>query len=83
MPCGVEIFGEWALYLVYLHAVFNPAIYLGFSEKYCRGMKTFHWSCLSRLAEKRSGCNQVETLQIKDKKRRIRHVVLLAQGQDL
>ena len=83
MPCGVEIFGECALYLAYLQSSVNPAIYLGFSENYRQGMKKFLWSCLSRLVEKRSGCNQVETPQIKDTKRRMRHVSLVAQGQEL
>lgn len=83
VPCGVEIFGECALYLAYLQSSVNPAIYLGFSENYRQGMKKFIWPCLSRRSEKRSVCNQVETPQIKDRKRRMRHVVLVAQDQDL
>ena len=84
IPCGVEIFGECALYLAYLQPSINPAIYLGLSENYRQGMKKFVWHCLSRLAEKRPGCNQGETPQIKDTKRRMRHVVLVAhQGQDV
>ena len=83
VPCHVEIFGECALYLAYLQSSINPAIYLGFSEKYRQGMKKFVWPCLSRFAEKRSGCNQVETPQLNGTKRRLRNAVLVAQGQDV
>lgn len=83
VPCDVEIFGECALHLAYLQSSINPAIYLGFSENYRQGMKKLIWPCLSPFANKRSGCNRVETPQIKDTKRRLRHVVLVAQGQDV
>ena len=83
MPCGVEIYGECALYLAYLQSSVNPAIYLGFSENYRQGMKKFLWPCLSRLTEKRSACNQVDTPHIKDTKRRMRDVAFVAEGQDL
>ena len=83
MPCGVEIFGECALYLAYLQSSVNPAIYLWFSENYRQGVKKFLWPCLSRLDKKRSACNQVDTPQIKDKKCRMRDLVLIAEGQDL
>ena len=75
-PCGVEIFGECALYLAYLQSSINPAIYFVFSENYRRGLKKLIWP----LTKKRPISNQID---IKDSKRRLRHDVSIVQAQDI
>ncbi|XP_078370784.1 QRFP-like peptide receptor [Oculina patagonica] len=84
VPCGVEIFGQFALYLAYFQSSINPAIYLGFSENYRQGLKKIIWPCLSPITYKRSDSKQIETPQFKNNKRRFRHVsVVRAQDVEL
>lgn len=82
VPCDAEIFQECALYLAYFQSSVNPAIYLGFSENYRQGLKKTIWCCLSPFTNKQSGSKQIETPQIRDTKRRLRHVTVV-QAQDV
>ncbi|KAL9972685.1 hypothetical protein ACROYT_G019042 [Oculina patagonica] len=85
VPCGVEIFGQFALYLAYFQSSINPAIYLGFSENYRQGLKKIVWPCLSPITYYRSDSKQIETRpQIRNTKRRLRKVsVVKAQDVEL
>ncbi|XP_022788262.1 neuropeptide FF receptor 1-like [Stylophora pistillata] len=47
IPCHMETFGEWALYLAYLNSSVNPVIYFTFCENYRNGFYKLIWPCLS------------------------------------
>ena len=47
IPCYMETFGEWALYLTFLNSSVNPVIYFTFCENYRNGLYKLFWPCLS------------------------------------
>lgn len=52
IPCYMETFGEWALYLTFLNSSINPVIYFTFCENYRNGLYKLFWSCLSPFSDK-------------------------------
>ena len=52
IPCYMETFGEWALYLTFLNSSVNPVIYFTFCENYRNGLYKLFWPCLSPFSDK-------------------------------
>ena len=52
IPCSIQIFGQWALYLAYLNSSVNPVIYFVFCENYRKGLRNLIWPCLSPSSDK-------------------------------
>lgn len=52
IPCYMENFGEWALYLTFLNSSVNPVIYFTFCENYRNGLYKLFWPCLSPCSDK-------------------------------
>ena len=85
IPCGVEIFGQWALYLAYLNSSVNPVIYFVFCENYRKGLTKLIWPCLSPFSnyqhsDRTRGTVEID-MQFQDTKRRSRRGLLHDQAQ--
>ena len=83
ISCGVEIFGQWALYLAYLNSSVNPVIYFVFCENYRKGLVKLFWPCLSPFRNNQHSSRSKDTVEIElqfhDPKRRSRRALLRDQ----
>lgn len=81
IPCGLEIFGEWAMYLAYLNSSVNPVIYFVFCENYRKGLMKLTWPCLSPFRSKQHSARSKDTveMQFQDQNRRSRRRLLRDQ----
>ena len=83
IPCGLEIFGQWTMYLAYLNSSVNPVIYFVFCENYRKGLIKLTWPCLSPLRNKRHSARSKDTVEIEmqfqDQNRRSRRGLLRDQ----
>ena len=86
IPCSVEVFGQWALYLAYLNSSVNPVIYFVFCENYRKGLVRFIWPCLAPFSNKRHsnrtrGTVDIDVAQFQDIKDMSRRGFLCDQAQ--
>ena len=83
IPCGVEIFGQWARYLAYLNSSVNPLIYFIFCENYRKGLIKLTWPCLSSFRNRQHSARSKDTVEIEmqfqDQNRRSRRGLLRDQ----
>ncbi|XP_022788222.1 allatostatin-A receptor-like [Stylophora pistillata] len=70
IPCGLEIYGEIALFMAYLQSSVNPTIYFTFSENYRQGLRRLIRHCLILSSNKSLSLNKNETQSMKRTKRR-------------
>ena len=84
IPCGVEIFGQWALYFAYLNSSVNPVIYFVFCENYRNGFTKLIWPFSNKQPSYRTRATcEIDTAQVRGTKRRRRRGVLCDQAQDI
>ena len=83
IPCGLVIFGEWAMYLAYLNSSVNPVIYFVFCENYRKGLIKLIRPCLSSFRSKQHSARSKDTVEIEmqfqDQNRRSRRSLLRDQ----
>jgi len=83
IPCGLEIFGEWAMYLAYLNSSVNPVIYFVFCENYRKGLTKLILPCLSPFRSKQHPARSKDIVEIEmqfqDQNRRSRRRLLRDQ----